>query len=265
VTLSQEPREVRDSATVTTLAGLHLAAERKHDREAVLQTQREGKSVSTPDWRFDRQVIRIGLYLHERLGFLAGDRVALVGPVGPEWIVVDWAAVTRGYVSVVVEGQLSDEAWHSLHPKAALVQGTKALEALLAVAGLSTTLRKIIVIGESTSSEHALSFSEVLDLGGTLDTAERANAFRAEARGISPDAPALAHARAREDGALDLVSLTHGDVVERLRRRWSVSPPRKGRIEHVGATVQTLAEHVALYGRVADGVTCTALEMEVES
>ena len=25
-----------------------------------------------PDWRFDRQVIRVGLYLHERLGLVDG-------------------------------------------------------------------------------------------------------------------------------------------------------------------------------------------------
>jgi long-subunit acyl-CoA synthetase (AMP-forming) len=265
VTQSLEQREIREPSTPDTLGRLHLVAERKHDREAVLQTQQDGKRSNTPDWRFDRQVIRVGLYMHERLGLKAGDRIALLGALRPEWIVADWAAVTRGIATVVVEGPLSDAAWVAIHPQAVFLPTPEDAEALLAVLPLASSLRKVIVFEGRSSSEKTLSFSEVLDLGGTLDTAERANAFRDEARQIPPDAEALAHARARADDSLDIVSLTHRDVVERLKRHWSVSPPRKGRTAHVGAAVRTLSEHVALYGAVVDGLTCTALGTEVES
>jgi hypothetical protein len=260
-----EPREIYDSEPPTTLAGLHLLAERKHDREAVLQTRSDGHWVRMPDWRFDRHVIRVGLFLHERLGLEAGDRIALMGPLRAEWVVADWAAVTRGATSVVVEGTLADAAWEAIGPRAVFVPGPDAVEGLLALPGLGKSLRKIVVFEGPTPSEQALSYTEVLDLGGTLDTAERANAFRALARGVSPDSRAFSHTRPRADGSLDMVSLTHREVVERLRRHWSVSPPRKRRVEFVDVSMRTPAEHVALYGLVADGLTCTALGPEVTS
>lgn len=265
MTTAPQLQEVQDSSALATLAGLHLAVEREHDREAVLQSHAAGRVLTMPDWRFHRHVIRIGLYLHERLGLEPGDRVAILSPLRPEWIVADWAVVTRGMVTVVVHGSLPDAAWESLQPKAAFVAGPAVAERLLAVPSLGTCLRKIVLFDGSTPSERTPSFTEVLDLGGTLDTAERANAFRAEARRVSPEAQALVHARAKDDGSLEVTSLTHRDVVERLQRRWSVSRPRKGRVEYVGAAVRSVAEHVALYGKVADGLTSTAIGTEVES
>src|SRR5437899_2313185 len=49
-----------------TLARLFLAAMRRHDRAAVLLHQDGTKWRETPDWRFERQVIRLALFLRER-------------------------------------------------------------------------------------------------------------------------------------------------------------------------------------------------------
>ncbi|MGH7536694.1 MAG: hypothetical protein ACREMG_14100, partial [Gemmatimonadales bacterium] len=75
-------RQVRPLHTIPdTVAQLYDLGQREHDRSALL-LQAEGAGwAETPDWRFDREVIRIALYWRERLHTTSGQRVAIFGPL----------------------------------------------------------------------------------------------------------------------------------------------------------------------------------------
>ena len=85
------------------LGCLHIAAERKHDRAFALRRRASAAWQDTPDWRFHRQVMRIGLYLRERAGLEAGDRVALLSALRPEWAVTLWSTVAQGAAIALIE------------------------------------------------------------------------------------------------------------------------------------------------------------------
>jgi long-subunit acyl-CoA synthetase (AMP-forming) len=97
-----------DSAEPENLGLLHLAVERKHDRSAVLRRRAGATWQDTPDWRFHRHAMRIALYLKERGQLKAGDRVALVSRLRPEWAVVQWAALTQGMPTAAIDPTLPD-------------------------------------------------------------------------------------------------------------------------------------------------------------
>ena len=107
--LHDEPPDVSRAPGAETLALLHLAVERAHDRPAAIQRRgKAGALVTLPDWRLHRQIIRLGLYMSERAGLSAGERVAIVAPVSFESIVAEWATIVQGGVAATVDPGLDD-------------------------------------------------------------------------------------------------------------------------------------------------------------
>ena len=237
---------------------LHCATERKHERPAVLKTRIDGAWQGTPDWRFHRHVVRIGLYLRERVGLDAGERVALLSNVRPEWAVAQWAALTQGAVTGVVDPRVPDSALSAqlvaLSPRVAFVEDVAAAERLLACRAAVSTLETIVTFEGASPADHVVSWSEALDLGGTLDTAERAQAFRARARELPATSPALAHAPPANDGS-SWRFLSHRDVVHRVHRVLSQARIAKGDVAYVTGDVPSLTTTVTLLAFAADGYT----------
>ncbi len=60
--------------TPETLNQLYLQAMRHHAREAAVLARTGERWEPMPDWRFDRHVIRVALYLQERAGLKPGRR-----------------------------------------------------------------------------------------------------------------------------------------------------------------------------------------------
>src|SRR2546430_13485838 len=79
-----------------TLARLFLAAMRRHDRAGVLLHQDGTKWRETPDWRLERQVIRLPLFLRQPASLLPGDRVAIVSRLRPESVAAELAPLPHG-------------------------------------------------------------------------------------------------------------------------------------------------------------------------
>jgi hypothetical protein len=202
-----------------TLGATFLAFERRHDRPAVLEHRVNGTWHQVPDWRFLRQVIRVALYLRERAGVEPGDRVAVLGPVRAEAVVTLWAAAIQG----------------------AVVDPTEA-DGAKVVLGAGTAGEPAGAVIESADGQR--SWTEVLDLGGTLDTAERANGLRERCRTLAADAPAEA------DGT------SHGELCARARQLVG----RRGGLAYVAAGgLDCPVRRLALWAFVGDGVTRLAL------
>src|SRR5713101_7984130 len=201
MTGSTERAGDRGEEGAATWARLFLAAMRKHDRAAVLLHHGQEKWQETPDWRLERQVIRLALFLRDRGGILPGDRVAIVSRLRPEAVAAELAALAQGAAALAIDPDLSPAE----------------LRAVFCFDG---------------SADGAWAWSEALDLGGTLDTPERAQLFRALAREVKADAPALGHL-VGWDGSLRAQFLTQAETAARLVALRAGSPARKGAVGYV--------------------------------
>jgi long-subunit acyl-CoA synthetase (AMP-forming) len=225
---------------------------------------REGDGwIDAPDWRLDRQVIRLALILRERFGIQPGHTAAIVAPLGWEWVVAEFAAVVQGVVSVAIDPSLPDdfvaEALTAANPAIAFAFDAEAVERLARLSGRGLPLDRIIAFRGPASTGDAWSFTDALDLGGTLDSAERANVFRAQARALSPASPALLHATRGTGGTLRWDTLTQGTIMARVAQFWRRHDARHGDLAYIASTEVTLETRLLLYALTGDRFTTVVL------
>jgi hypothetical protein len=232
-------------------------------RTPVLSGSSSGGAVAwedEPAWRFFRRVVRVGLWMRERAALFAGDRVTVVSPLCLERMVVEWATVAQGAVVAVVdpvysEGELTT-VFERLVPKVVFSAPSsldRVKDARQRAAGKPG--EPVVAFGEAGGGNAATSWAAVLDLGGTLDTAERAQSFRAAARAVRSEMAAVAHPDER--GAWALV--THADVVHRLLDFWNRFPARAGDVAYVVDSGAPARTRLAPWAFVADGQTTVAI------
>jgi hypothetical protein len=264
-------REVTPLRTVPeTLNRLYAQAMREHARQSALLWRVNGDWSAIPDWRLDRHVIRVGLYMRERLGVEPGERVALVSELRPEWLVADLAALGLGAVSVAIDpGLQRDELLAALEDAAPRVTfaSTAALDVLQSPDGgapsngspYGSPYGRLIALDGAAARDDVMPFQALLEMGGTLDTPERAQSYRADARGVPPDQPAIDHYRRAPGGGCDRVQLSHDEVIQRLKEGWLREPARPGDVAYVGDPTVSLTARLALYAFLGDGYTTTAI------
>ena len=105
--------------------------------------------------------------------------------------------------------------------------------------------------------EGVLPLARLMDLAAVLDTAERAQAFRAYSRQVAAASPALWHA-----GARGLVRLTHEAAMATTAPLLRARPAHAGDVAYVDGPRVTLRKRLAMAAFVGDGHTTTALGRE---
>jgi hypothetical protein len=254
-------RRVYETATPTTVAGLFDRGMRRHDRKFALLHWEGEQLESAPDWRLDRLVIRVALCCRERHGLEPGDRVAVFGALHRLWPVVDFGVTGFGAAVVGLEAELSDEALTQAlaeaAPRIAFATDARSAERLLRLRA-TTAVPETVVVPEGVAADQpgAIALKEFLDFGATLDTAERAQNFRACARSLSPESAALWHFDAAGRG---LTRLTHAEAVARIQTRMDARPARKGDVAYLEAPRVTFETRLAWHAFVTDGLTTLAL------
>jgi hypothetical protein len=118
-----------------------------------------------------------------------------------------------------------------------------------------------IIVFEAAETVGQSVLSEALDLGGTLDTPERAQAFRARAREVKPEAEALGVPEDAE-GSAPFTFLTHQDAVERLVRLWSTDVPQQGDLTYLAWGGASQGALLALLAAIGDGLSGVAFGNE---
>jgi hypothetical protein len=256
-----ERRRPRPRQTPSTLAALYDLGLRHHSRKAVLALPADGAFEPIPDWKLDRLAIRIALYARERLGLIPGSRLALFGRLGWLWPVVDFAALGFGAVSLGIEHDQPESAVASrlaeAAPRAVFATDPESAERLrrLVEAG---RLPGLTVVAEGPGEAAGLvPLARLLDLGSTLDTPERAQAFRAVSRHVAPEAEALQHL-----GADGFRRLTHREAMERVEGVLRARPARAGNVAYIEGPRVSLRLRLAWAAFVGDGLTTTALGRE---
>jgi hypothetical protein len=242
----------------STLSALYDMGMRHHVRAAVMLWPSASGFESVPDWRLDRLVIRVALYARERLGLSPGGSLAVVGGMGWLWPIVDFAAMGFGAASVGIEPDAPDDALVAalagVSPAAAFATDADASARLLDLRR-SGRYAGTVVTPEATSADGdgVLPLSRLLDLAATLDTAERAQAFRLVSRSVAAGAAALGHV-----GAAGATRLTHGEAMERVATRLRERRAQPGDVAYVEART-SLEARLALASFVGDGLTTSAI------
>lgn len=244
-----------------TVAGLYDIGLRHHVRSASMAWWTEGALERVPDWKLDRLAIRLALFGRERLGLEPGERVAIVGRLGWMWPALDFAAMGFGVLPVGLEHDLSDDSVAAVFaetaPRVAFATDAGSAERLLRLRRAGR-LGGATVVGEGLSEEEGLvPLARLLDLAAVLDTAERAQAFRAFSRQVAPESPALWHA-----GPRGVTRLTHRAAMEEVSPVLQARPASEGDLAYVDAPRVTLRKRLALAAFVGDGQTTTVLGRE---
>jgi hypothetical protein len=233
----------------STLARLFLRAMRKHDRSAVFLHRDSNRWREIPDWRFERQVIRLALFLRDHGALAPGDRLAIVCSLRPELAVAEVSAVAQGATSVVIDPTLPADqlalALTAASPSAVILENASLREQIGSA--------QRAVIGIDGKPRDGWMWTEALDLGGTLDTPERAQSFRARAREVVAAAPALGSVLAR-DGAVQYQFIDQQDALGRVNRIWADVHPAKGDVTYLAGRV-TLGTRIASFSAIGDGFT----------
>jgi len=253
-----------------------LHGARHHDREAVFlkwnSDSREEGWDGMPDWRADRNSIRIGLVLSQRLELGSRDRVALWLPLTREWPLIERGAWAIGAHTVPVWREWSlDRVARVLadaRPVVLFAQDRESVERLRGFGDLPDSIRAIVVLhtgaGEDKqASDQILSYREFLEYGGVLDTAERAAMWRTTARSARPEDPISLEYVPTEDG-LTKGYLTHEALLQTMQAI-------RGRVSSAPGTVHVITDErpdstsrALLYAAWADGWTRVALVSDEE-
>lgn len=242
-----------------TVAGLYDLGLRHHVRKAAMAWPGEKGFEQVPDWKFDRLAIRVALYGREHGGVQPGDRLAVFGRLSWLWPVVDFGAMGFGMVPVGLEHDLSDDAVADVvaqtQPRQLFATDPESAERARKLKAGGRLGETSLVAEELPEGDGLLPLRQLLDLAAVLDTAERAQSFRAVSRQVGVDSPAFWHAAV--DGSLARVSQSEGmSLIEpRLRER----PAVEGDLAFFGGPRVALGTRLALAAFVGDGHTTTAL------
>ncbi len=244
-----------------TVSGLFDLGLRHHVRRAALASWAAGSLEPVPDWRLDRLAIRIALFGRERMGLEPGGCVLVLGRLAGLWPALDFSATGFGLVPVGVEHDVGDDALAAVAaqaaPRAAFATDPESAERLRALCRAGR-LGSATVVAEGLPREDGLlPLAELLDLGSVLDTAERAQAFRAFSRQVDPGSPALWHV-----GTRGVVRLTHREAMAKVAAALRSRPAHEGDVAYVDAPRVTLGKRLALAAFVGDGYTASALGRE---
>ena len=244
-----------------TVAGLYDLGLRQHVRSAAIVWWTNGSLEAVPDWKLDRLAIRTALFGRERLGLEPGHRVAVFGRLGWLWPVVDFAAMGFGLAPVGIEHDLADDELVSTlaDASARVAFATDPASAgRLRALRQAGRLRDATVVAEGvTAEEGQVPLALLLEQAGTLDTAERAQAFRAFSRQIAPQSEALWHARPG-----DRAVLTHRAAMTVIEAMLRERPAEEGDVAYIEAPRVSLRTRLAVAAFVGDGRTSVALGRE---
>jgi hypothetical protein len=259
-----QQRKPRPSGSIPeTLNRFYDLAMREHDRRAVLAFG-EGKDYAEdPDWRFDRDVIRVALFCQERLKVKAGERVALLGAWSPLWLHAEFGLLGLGVSVVGLDPALSDEQVASAL-SAAGVRFAVATDAPSAGRLLGSRFRapslKVVLAPETGGFDGSVvPLAQLREFGATLDTPERANRFREVARGLEPSHPALWHFESRPGGGVASRQLTQGEAMGLVRGQLTRLAARAGDLVLLDTSAVTLAARIGVHAWTGDGYTTIAL------
>jgi long-chain acyl-CoA synthetase len=261
VTLSESADATEPAVELSTLADLPFHVLGRHPKPLLIGQCRQGviTGESTRDW-FDRmRDLSLGF---GSLGVGVGDRVAIMSESRPEWLLADFAILTRGAVTVPVYSTLTaQQARYILHDagaRVAIVSTREQLEKLQSVRHHLPSLEAIVVFEtpEKTSAS-VLRLDEVIARGHARIMGEWgiAREFRDKAREIRPEQLATIIYTSGTTGEPKGVMLSHRNLISNLVAGHSVVPVHDEDVSLSFLPLSHSFERMVSYVYLANGVT----------
>jgi long-chain acyl-CoA synthetase len=186
----------------------------EHGATQVMLHREADRWVSISSQELRRRVVALARSLHS-LGFLRGDRIAILSENRPEWAVVDFACLLLGAVVVPIYTTLTAEQTAYIlrdsEAKAIFVSNEKQMQKILAIQK-QTAVHRIVVM-DSTEVGRAISLSS---LTRDDDTQDRDPQFEAAARTVTPDDLATIIYTSGTTGTPKGAMLTHGNMASNI-------------------------------------------------
>jgi hypothetical protein len=261
-------RETKPLSTIPdTVNELFYLAMREHARPAVVQHWSQEKWARDPDWRFDRQVIQVALFLMARYDITRQDRVAVFGPLRPLWVQVDFAVQGLQGTPVGLQETLTDDqllrAIAESDPRVLFATDRKSAERLLGLRqGLGRERTIVTPYGKAEGDDRVVGIEFLWDQGRILDTPERAQNWRSLARKVDDSEVAGVHYSYGDPETLVREEFTHRDAMEFVRDRLTRFPPHADDVAYFEASTVTPITRKAYYALVGDGYTIVTIPGE---
>ena len=154
------------------------------------------------------------------LGFVRGDRVAILSENRPEWALSDWACLTLGIADVPIYPTLpAEQLPHMLNDSGAgavFVSGELQAAKLARVRDATPTVRYAISFADEKSPGVDFTLSDVEARGAALDTPEHAARWRAAALDVRPADVATIIYTSGTTGLPKGVMLTHDNLYSNI-------------------------------------------------
>jgi long-chain acyl-CoA synthetase len=266
VTLPESHDIAEPAPELTTLADLPFHVLGRHPKPLLIGRCHEGAITgdSTRDW-FDRmRDLSLGF---GSLGVGAGDRVVIMSESRPEWLLADFAILTRGAVTVPVYSTLTAQQARYIVQDAgarvAIVSTREQLEKLQSVRHQLPSLEAIVAFdAPETTSASVMRLDEVIARGHARMMGEWgiAREFRDRAREIRPEQLATIIYTSGTTGEPKGVMLSHRNLISNLVAGHSVNP-----VDHEDVSLSFLPlshsfERLVSYIYLAHGVTIVFAE-----
>ncbi len=199
------------------IGALFLKKAREYGDKTFLITKREGKYKKITWKETLDTVTNIGLGLGA-LGAVKGDRVAIMSPNRPEWVIFDLAMQSAGIVDVPIYATSSpDQVKYIINDSGAsyvISGGTEALQLLKSIRAEIKGVKKIITMeSEGSENDYIVPFSEVVKIG--KETGKREE-FEKSTEEIKGDDLATLIYTSGTTGAPKGVMLTHKNFLSNV-------------------------------------------------
>lgn len=211
-----------------TLTQLFFDTTEKHSRPDAYQVKRGGRYQPISHATTTERVRHIALALRD-LGYVRGERIAILSENRPEWAFADWACLTAAMADVPVYPTLpAEQITHVLtnSEASALFLSTSAQAAKIAqIRGALPNIRHVIMFDDAPKPAGVdLTLAELEARGAALDAPERAAAWRAEALSVQPNDLATIIYTSGTTGLPKGVMLSHDNLYSNVKACASVIP-----------------------------------------
>ncbi len=214
-----------------TLTQIFFQAIETYDQPAAYQYKKDGTYHPISHKEVLRRVRHIALGL-ESIGVKRGERVGIMSENRPEWALADWACLCSGMTDVPVYPTLpAEQIVHPLNDSGAValfVSSPEQAAKAMSVRSQFTTVRTIISFADAKPAGVDMTLAELEAKGASLDSADRAAAFKAGALAVQHGDLATLIYTSGTTGLPKGVMLTHDNIASNVAGSRTKVPVRPG-------------------------------------
>ena len=212
-----------------TLTKLFFDAIAKFSKPAALRFKKDGVWVDVSHAQLLERVRRTSLALQE-LGLVRGDRVALLSENRPEWAIADYACLAAGLTDVPIYPTLpAEQMVHILNDSGAVAMFVSSADQASKIARIRPdvpSLRTVISFASPAPLGCDITMDEFLARGASVDSAERAVAWKDSALAVQPDDIATLIYTSGTTGLPKGVMLSHDNLYSNVFASLAVLDPK---------------------------------------